>query len=87
MLVERRTSLTLTDKVWKWTPLHYAASVGSLEITTMLLKRRASPYALSEHGWTPQRCAEENSCHDVVELIKEYVEIRNIAETHLNLQT
>ena len=73
LIIERRTALNLRDKYWKWTPLHYAASVGSTEIVGMLLGRRASPYLLSEHGWTPQRCAEENSCHAVAEMLREYI--------------
>lgn len=73
MIIEVRTALNLRDKYWKWTPLHYAASVGSTEIVGMLLGRRASPYLLSEHGWTPLRCAEENSCHEVAEMLREYI--------------
>ena len=73
MIIEVRTALNLRDKYWKWTPLHYAASVGNTEIVGMLLGRRASPYLLSEHGWTPERCADENSCHEVSAMLREYI--------------
>jgi hypothetical protein len=72
-LVQLRTSLSSADKNWGWTPLHYAAYVGSEPMVEMLLARRASPYLVSHKGWTPVRCAEENNAHGCANLLREFM--------------
>lgn len=39
----------------------------------MLLARRASPYSLSDEGWTPLRVATENNCHEAAAIMQEYI--------------
>jgi hypothetical protein len=72
-LVNLRTTLSITDKFWGWTPLHYAAYMNSHEMLEMLLSRRASPYMRSIEGWTPLRCAIENNAAICAGILTEFV--------------
>lgn len=51
------SSCWVPDKLWNWTPLHYAASSCLTAIVELLLKHKASPYALSSDHRTPHEVA------------------------------
>ncbi|KAG0022849.1 hypothetical protein BGZ80_011000 [Entomortierella chlamydospora] len=56
-LVEKdRNSITAKDEDER-EPLHWAASVGSVEITTLLLKKQADVNARTDSGTTPLHLA------------------------------
>ena len=46
-------SCWIPDKIWHWTPLHYAASLCLEPVVDLLLQHGASPYALSSRRMTP----------------------------------
>jgi len=50
-------SCWVPDKWWNWTPLHYAASLSLIPVVELLLKHKASPYALSFERKTPVELA------------------------------
>ena len=60
------------DKLWNWTPLHYAASSGLAQIVDTLLQYQASPYALSSDSKTPQMLVKHDS-REVQMLIERYI--------------
>lgn len=62
----------LPDKLWNWTPLHYAASSGLAPIVDVLLQNKASPYALSTDHKTPHMLAKADST-EVQMLIQQYI--------------
>lgn len=72
-LVAIRTALTNRDKHWGFTPLHFAAYTGNVDVVALLLGRKASPYLESDAGWTPLRVATMNNCHEVAAMLKEFV--------------
>jgi len=62
----------LPDKIWNWTPLHYAASSGLDSIVNILLEHQASPYALSTDLKTPLMLVKLES-RNVRTLIQQYI--------------
>jgi hypothetical protein len=72
-LIQIRTALSICDRTWKWTPLHYAAHGNHVEMVEMLLSRRASPYLVSEQGWTPLQCAINNKANECAAILSEFV--------------
>ena len=67
--MSRDSSRWLPDKLWNWTPLHYASSSGLTPVVDLLLKHSASPYALSSDGSSPFKFAKL----EVQMLIRQYI--------------
>jgi len=59
------------DKIWMWTPLHYATASGLSATVDALLQHHASPYASSIDHKTPLMLAQSES-HEVKILIHKY---------------
>ena len=71
-LIDEDTMRWQPDKIWKWTPLHYAVSAKLPSIVDVLLKHHASPYALSADGKTPIVLA-QGELHEVQTLIQQFI--------------
>ncbi len=72
----------------KFTPLHYAAYRGNIELTYYLLSKGASISATTSNGWTPLKFAEmrgHTNVKDVLaaELKKKYVQSDRITQPQL----
>lgn len=57
-----------TDKE-QWTPLHFAAFVGSSQIIDLLLNENADMSAMTSRQATPLHLASRNAHYDAVELL------------------
>ena len=44
------SDMNMRDKEWGWTPLHYAASSGSIEICADIIDQGGNVYAVSTKG-------------------------------------
>ncbi|GMH71338.1 hypothetical protein TrRE_jg6651 [Triparma retinervis] len=74
LVIEFCPNMSSTDKEWGWTPLHFAAATGSVEMCAMVLERGASVYSYSKKGkLTPLMVAEENEHELVIQFLKEYI--------------
>ena len=58
-----------TLPAYQWTPLHWAAYAGKLEIVQLLLSNHAVVDAKESMGFTPLLLAAEQKHHDVAELL------------------
>ena len=62
------------DKEWGWTPLHYAAATGSVEMCAIVIDGGGDPYAVSrKENHTCLDVAEENQHSGVAHFLKEYI--------------
>ena len=53
LLIKAGADVTLTDKIYKLTPLHIAAYTGNEPIVKMLLDAGSDIYAADSKDWTP----------------------------------
>jgi hypothetical protein len=70
--VSIRTTRWQPDKVWRWTPLHYATSSRLPQMVDVLLKHKASPHVLSSEQKTPMMLV-SGEPHKVQTLLRQYI--------------
>ena len=58
-MIDKGAQIEEVDKDW-WTPLHYAASRGHLEVVRLLCDRGADIEAHDDYGWRPLHESESN---------------------------
>lgn len=65
-----------------WTPLHFAAGFGSVEITDLLIKKGADVNAQEESGYGPIHWAAKNNYPDCIKLLIENGADKNLKNKH-----
>ena len=71
LLIVANPSLVFSKNSDGWTPLHFAAAFGHVEVVNLLLANKADANAKNNGDWTPLRYAMENGHTDVVELLRQ----------------
>jgi hypothetical protein len=62
------------DKEWGWTPLHFAAATGSVEMTALVIDGGGDVYSVSKKGHcTCLDVAEQNQHERVSHFVREYI--------------
>jgi ankyrin repeat protein len=61
------------------TPLHWAASIGQLEIVKLLLEHAKDRNSADKNGETPLHIAESNGQLEIVKLLLEHAKDKNPA--------
>ncbi|GMI18801.1 hypothetical protein TrLO_g11878 [Triparma laevis f. longispina] len=68
------SDMNMRDKEWGWTPLHYAASSGSIEMCADIIDQGGNVYAVSTKGKsTALDVAVANEHEHVAEFLSEYI--------------
>jgi ankyrin repeat protein len=71
LLSIRNINVNVKDDWNGWTPLHWAADKGHIEIARLLLQNGAEVNVRSNGGWTPLYWAAENGHIDILHLLVE----------------
>lgn len=72
LLIERGADPNLADAQIGWTALHWAASLGDVERTRVLLAKGAKPDVTDHRGRTPAHVAAENADPGVLDLLVQH---------------
>jgi ankyrin repeat protein len=59
-----------------WTPIHFSAVYGYLEITELLIERGADVHAMNDDGSTPYELSLEAGYPKIADLLRERVAVR-----------
>ena len=74
MMMDYNPDMHATDKEWGWSPLHYAAQTGSIELCADIIDHHGDVYAVSKKDKsTALDIAETNDHEAVVEFLREYI--------------
>jgi len=74
LIMEFCPNMGVKDKEWGWTPLHFAAASGSVEMCAMVLERGGDVYSYSKKGrLTPLMVAQQNEHDLVIKFLREYI--------------
>jgi ankyrin repeat protein len=68
-LIVLGANLDWQDEKWDWTPLHWAAWYGRVEIARMLIDAKADLNLQGEYGWTPLHAAVKYGSVEIVRML------------------
>lgn len=71
VLLKHRVSLSNLDEVWGFSPLHYAARKGNLEIAEMLVRAGANAGQMSADGRLPEEVAQKEGYSEIAKYLRD----------------